>query len=170
MSAPTTSPLPPKPTPLRRILYHALLRLSLIAWFAVGALLLVRHLVFGPILEKGNHLLDPETSLRLGSALVEEYSLIKMDDASGRPIIPEKLAKAFAGEKFNYMDANGQELRVEYGGGFHGLGIKVRPIEHNLVLLLFYDEVQFSELIGAEKVLAIWEHKPPAQPVLIWSR
>ncbi len=170
MSTQSTPSLPPKPTSLWRIFYQALLRLSLIAWLGVGALFLFKHLIFSPILEKGRHLLDPGTFQRLGSALVEEYSQIKIDDASGRPIIPEKLAKAFANEQYHYITPTGDGVSVEYGGGFHGLGLKVRPLEHNLVMLLFYDEIQFPELGGAEKVLAIWEHKPPAQPVLIWSR
>jgi hypothetical protein len=170
MNPQTTSTMSPMPTSIGRILYQGLLRLSLIAWLAVGALFLLKHLIFSPILEKGRHLLNRETSLKLGAALVEEYSLIKMDGDSGRPIIPEKLKKAFANEEYHFIAPTGDGVCVQYGGGFHGFGLKLRPLEHNLVMLLFYDEIQFPELIGGEKVLAIWEHKPPAQPVLIWSR
>jgi len=152
-----------------RIIVNGVLWSSLVAWVAVGAGCLLEWLLFGSVIERGRHLIDRKVSLKLGAALLAERSAVQKDHFT-RESLPEGLKAAFEHEQFSYMMPFEDGVLVEYGGGFHHLGLKVVPISSDLWMLQFYDEIQFSDMIGAEKVMAIWQYKPPASPILIWSR
>lgn len=145
------------------------LSLFFVVCLVLGALLLWKRHVFGPIRETGRNLLRPEVGLELGEALLRNWDSIVSAGTIYPPNEGSGLAP-FAKEKFSCITAAHDAVIAEYGGGFHHFGLKILAAPNQIFVLQFYDEVEYQEDIGAEKVLAIWKWEKPADPVLLWSR